>query len=307
MMFSEFLKDLEQKEIEISFSEGKIFYSGPEENITPAIIGKLKEYKRDFIKYYWPDECKNMISVNSEGSKTPYLFFECIDLSRLLSNYFGPDQPIYEFHNNTWTTGERFAHNTMESLAKDYINQLKKIVPNGPYIVGGHSFGGTLAYEIAVQLKKLGDEVPLIILFDTMSPYLYKPFNRQKSLTNILKIVFKKTVNKLMNFIRITVYKIIFLFRKFLPKTLWVSYIIVNYHMLLYKYRPEKLLVNILLFKASDESPIYKYDNGWGSLNSKIKVLEFEGDHLSIIRKTKNIEMMSIEIEKYLDAINPIN
>lgn len=77
--------------------------------------------------------------------------------------------------------------------------------------------------------------------------------------------------------------------------------------MLLYKYRPEKLLVNILLFKASDESPIYKYDNGWGSINSKIKVVEFEGDHLSIIRKTKNIEMMSIEIEKYLDAINPIN
>ena len=306
-MFSEFLKELEQKEIEISFSGGKIVYSGPEENITPALIGRLKEYKRDFIKYYWPDECKNMISVNSEGSKIPYIFFECLDLSRLISNTIGPDQPIYEFHNNSWTTGERFAHDNMESLARDYINQLKIILPDGPYILGGHSFGGTLAYEMAVQLQKLGNEVPLIVLFDSMSPDLFEPFNRQKNILSIFKVIFKMTVTKLMNFVRISVYQIYFRFREFLPEKFWRNYVLTNYHILLYRYRPEKLNVNILLFKAHNESSIYKYDNGWGSLNSKLKIVEFEGDHLSIFKKIENIEIMSIEIEKYLDYIRKKN
>ncbi|MEI8258683.1 MAG: thioesterase domain-containing protein, partial [Deltaproteobacteria bacterium] len=38
----------------------------------------------------------------------------------------------------------------------------------GPYVVGGHSFGGLLAYEIALQLKRAGETVSQLILLDAI-------------------------------------------------------------------------------------------------------------------------------------------
>jgi hypothetical protein len=37
-MFSDFLEELKEKNIEISFSHGKLNYSGPENNITPDLL-----------------------------------------------------------------------------------------------------------------------------------------------------------------------------------------------------------------------------------------------------------------------------
>jgi len=38
--------------------------------------------------------------------------------------------------------------------------------PEGPYYIGGASFGGTEALEMAQQLKQQGDEVALLVMFD---------------------------------------------------------------------------------------------------------------------------------------------
>ena len=69
IMFNKFLEELDQKSIKISFSEGKIKYEGPEENITPELIEKLKKYKGNLIKYYWPPECANMMPINPSAPK----------------------------------------------------------------------------------------------------------------------------------------------------------------------------------------------------------------------------------------------
>ena len=50
MTITNFLLELKQKNIELSFHEGKIKYSGPEENITPELIEKLKSQKGKLIK-----------------------------------------------------------------------------------------------------------------------------------------------------------------------------------------------------------------------------------------------------------------
>jgi thioesterase domain-containing protein len=56
-------------------------------------------------------------------------------------------------------------------MAADYLREIKKRQPNGPYYLCGYSSGGTVAFEIARRLSGSGDEVGLVGLFDTtMSP-----------------------------------------------------------------------------------------------------------------------------------------
>jgi thioesterase domain-containing protein/acyl carrier protein len=62
-------------------------------------------------------------------------------------------------------------HTTIEAMAADYLREIKKRQPNGPYHVCGYSSGGLIAFEIARRLSESGDAVGLVGLFDTtMSP-----------------------------------------------------------------------------------------------------------------------------------------
>jgi len=53
---------------------------------------------------------------------------------------------------------------TIEMLAKDYIDSIKDIQPKGPYLLGGWSMGGTIAYEISKQLEQAKEEVSLTLI-----------------------------------------------------------------------------------------------------------------------------------------------
>ncbi len=59
---------------------------------------------------------------------------------------------------------------TIEVLAKDYIDNIKIIQPEGPYLLGGWSMGGTIAYEIARQLERDGEKVKSLTLIDSYPP-----------------------------------------------------------------------------------------------------------------------------------------
>ncbi|MEY2830993.1 MAG: hypothetical protein RLZZ574_251, partial [Cyanobacteriota bacterium] len=59
---------------------------------------------------------------------------------------------------------------TVEEMAAYYIQEIKKIQPIGPYLLGGYSFGGELAFEMSRQLDQQGEKVDKLILFDSHAP-----------------------------------------------------------------------------------------------------------------------------------------
>ncbi|WP_340615913.1 amino acid adenylation domain-containing protein [Xenorhabdus entomophaga] len=59
---------------------------------------------------------------------------------------------------------------SLEAMAGAMINDLRKVQPNGPYYLGGHSFGGWLAFEMAQQLVQQGESIGLLALVDSESP-----------------------------------------------------------------------------------------------------------------------------------------
>jgi acyl-CoA synthetase (AMP-forming)/AMP-acid ligase II len=75
------------------------------------------------------------------------------------------EQPLYAIRGRGLEEGE-IAHHDIESMAVDYIKEIKRIRPTGPYILGGACAGGYPAFEIARQLTEAGDKVLGVILID---------------------------------------------------------------------------------------------------------------------------------------------
>jgi len=63
-------------------------------------------------------------------------------------------------------------HRSIEEMAQAYIDEIRALRPHGPYLLAGYSGGGIVAFEMAQQLTRLGEEVPLLVFFDTFHPQM---------------------------------------------------------------------------------------------------------------------------------------
>jgi thioesterase domain-containing protein/acyl carrier protein len=59
---------------------------------------------------------------------------------------------------------------SLESLASRYLEAVQEVQPQGPYLLGGWSLGGTIAYEMARQLEGSGERVELLTMIDVAAP-----------------------------------------------------------------------------------------------------------------------------------------
>ena len=72
------------------------------------------------------------------------------------------EQPIY--------TLEKDDSKTIEELAAVHVEDILRIQPRGPYLLGGHSYGGVVAMEVALQLERRGSQVGHVFVFDAPHP-----------------------------------------------------------------------------------------------------------------------------------------
>ncbi|MEU7279572.1 amino acid adenylation domain-containing protein [Streptomyces sp. NPDC045431] len=54
------------------------------------------------------------------------------------------------------------------AMAEGYVERIRAVRPHGPYLLVGRSFGGVLAHEMAVRLRRAGEEVGLLAVLDAM-------------------------------------------------------------------------------------------------------------------------------------------
>jgi acyl transferase domain-containing protein/thioesterase domain-containing protein/aryl carrier-like protein len=81
------------------------------------------------------------------------------------------DQPFFALQARG-VDGVSSPHHSIEEMARAYIEEIRKLRPRGPYLLAGYSGGGVVAFEMAQQLKALGEEVPLLVFFDTYHPQM---------------------------------------------------------------------------------------------------------------------------------------
>jgi len=86
-----------------------------------------------------------------------------------LAHHLGNEEPVYGLRASGLERGEEF-DGDVERMASRYVDAIQARQPKGSYLLGGWSFGGLVAYEIAQRLREQGEMVDLLVLLDTPAP-----------------------------------------------------------------------------------------------------------------------------------------
>lgn len=121
----------------------------------------------------WEEPESSLVPIQPNGNKVPFYCIHAVGGSVLfyndLAKHLGNDQPFYGLQARR-LGGRQVGHATIEEMAEFYVEEIKRHQPKGPYCLGGSSFGGLVAYEMARRFRARGDEVGLLALFDTSTP-----------------------------------------------------------------------------------------------------------------------------------------
>jgi acyl transferase domain-containing protein/thioesterase domain-containing protein len=108
-----------------------------------------------------------------EATRPPFflvagMFGNVLNL-RHLAGHLGADQPVYALQARG-LHGDDKPHTRFEEMARDYLEEVRQIQPQGPYFLGGFSGGGISAYEMALQLISQGEQIGALVMLDTPPP-----------------------------------------------------------------------------------------------------------------------------------------
>ncbi|HEY7415633.1 MAG TPA: amino acid adenylation domain-containing protein, partial [Ktedonobacteraceae bacterium] len=103
-----------------------------------------------------------VVAIQPRGSKLPFFCVHPAGGDILiyynLAHHLGSDRPFYGLQ-DPGIYEEAVQYSSIEELAAFYIEALLTVQPEGSYMLGGYSFGGNVAFEMAQQLQKQGREV----------------------------------------------------------------------------------------------------------------------------------------------------
>ncbi len=115
----------------------------------------------------------SLVLIQPNGNKRPLFLvhpagghvFPFVGLAQCL----GPDQPCYGLQARGVEEGQE-PHTRIEDMAACYIEAIQSVQPEGPYLLGGWSMGGEIAFEMAQQFHARGQSVALLALLDARIP-----------------------------------------------------------------------------------------------------------------------------------------
>uniref|UniRef100_UPI000617CA5D thioesterase domain-containing protein n=1 Tax=Chromobacterium vaccinii TaxID=1108595 RepID=UPI000617CA5D len=133
-------------------------------------------------------------AIRRSGSQTPLFLMHEVsgwDLYfPLIAAHIDEDVPVYGLRGAA--PGEALP-NTVEGLAARALDLIRSVQPQGPYRLAGWSFGGLLAYEVALQLLGQDQQLEFVGLLDSYLPsqldhVLRQPFGRQSEGRQLLQL-----------------------------------------------------------------------------------------------------------------------
>jgi acyl transferase domain-containing protein/thioesterase domain-containing protein/acyl carrier protein len=133
-----------------------------------------------------------LIAIQPKGSRPPIFFVHAVGGEVLyyepLTRALGNDQPFYAFQSKLANQAQ-IGPTSMEELATAYLSELRKEFPPGPYILGGHSYGGLVAFEMAQQLAAEGLAPHVLIMLDAYIPGCSERLTRSAQWANLRELL----------------------------------------------------------------------------------------------------------------------
>jgi thioesterase domain-containing protein/acyl carrier protein len=247
------------------------------------------------------------------GSTKPPLFcvhavWGTVLFYQKLVRYLEPDQPFYALQAQG-LDGKQVPCTSVKEMAAHYIKEIRTVQPEGPYFIGGYSFGGWVAFEIARQLHAQGQEIALLTLFDTSAPGYHKPtsssddgkpstfldlslfhlrkllrLNIQDQLAYLRqRLVWHLMAGKLSIF-----YRIYLRYLRRSPQDLRLLDVAGANNQAAKSYVPQVYPGRLTLFRATDKAAGFgnDLDMGWGELaTGGVEIYDISGSHTEIMEE----------------------
>ncbi|HEX2093555.1 MAG TPA: amino acid adenylation domain-containing protein [Longimicrobiaceae bacterium] len=136
------------------------------------MAGAILEQKRAA-----PSPPASVVPLQPHGSRPPVFFIHSADREVMgyvnLVRYLGPDQPVFGVRD----VGEDMSR-PVPRIAADHLAAIRAVQPRGPYYLVSWSFGGLVAFDMALQLEREGEPVAFVGLMDTIAPALFEEYSR---------------------------------------------------------------------------------------------------------------------------------
>jgi len=242
-----------------------------------------------------------VIALQPLGSKPPFYFVHGLGGSVLrfrdLARHMAPDQPFYGLQAQG-LDGTQPCLERLEDMADLYLEHLRSAQPEGPYYLGGYSFGGYVAMEMARRLLAQGEEVRALIFLDTYAGESKSVMQRFLTLSTSQKIAY---LRRRAERYRIGIKRRIdFMFLppavKKVRRTLATAEA---------NYRVQSYPDRILLFRASEKGLRGLEDptGGWHKYAAGgVEVHEIDGDHGNILNEP-NVQVLARELRRSLESL----
>jgi amino acid adenylation domain-containing protein len=212
---------------------------------------------------------------------------------RDLAQFLGAGRSVYGLRAPELDTNEK-PLDRVEAMASRYIREIRALQSQGPYLIGGHSAGAHIAFEIAQQLHGAGESVGLLAVLEADA----RTRSGRRSLADTLR--FQIDGIRELPFKQRGVY----LWRKFArwaarqgaaapggpqgvtraegKNAVWAAT-----ERAVRQYRPAPYPGQITLFRATDRRATGTYGRtlGWARLaRGGIRVIDVPGSHSTVLR-----------------------
>jgi amino acid adenylation domain-containing protein len=125
---------------------------------------------------HWTPPWQSLVAIQPNGTAIPIFMVPGVGGNVLpfaqLAKLLGSNQPCYGLQARG-LDGKESPFTSVPEMASHYIAEIRRVRPNGPYIIFGSCTGGLIAYEMAQQLLGQGQSATLVIM-ETWHPSSYR-------------------------------------------------------------------------------------------------------------------------------------
>jgi thioesterase domain-containing protein len=240
-----------------------------------------------------------VIALQPLGTKPPFFFVHGMGGSVLrfrdLAKHMAPDQPFFGIQAQG-LDGTQPPLRSVEEMADVYLDHLRAAQREGPYYLGGYSFGGYVALEMARRLLVQGEEIRALILLDTYARETKTVVGRFLTLSTAQKVTYAK--RRAARYRKSLKHRIDFLFLPSAVKAVRRSTAAAENNYRLGSY-PEK----IFLFRASEKGlrGLEDASGGWNKYAlGGLEIHEIDGDHGNVLNEP-NVQVLAQELRELLE------
>jgi thioesterase domain-containing protein len=117
---------------------------------------------------------KLLVPIERSGNASPLFFVPAagttvLSLVRLARSLESP-HPFHAFEFLELPTGGKRPV-TIEQIASLCIEEIRAVQEAGPYFIGGHCWGGPVAFEIAARFEAMDEKVASLMLLESLPPF----------------------------------------------------------------------------------------------------------------------------------------